>query len=206
MPVAIHISRPRSLLLPIDRFNERWKNNTRIQLVFSWKRLSRHRELQGARKRHAAPSRVLSSSASRCGCRRPPLRFRVPGQPHPNMHVISRLGSASWGVNRACPAVFRQVPGPDVFGTTPALVRARRNRVSATALYEIYYVFSKRGRVFRLRPARIPPQGRWRIYGVGLSEQVLRKVYRDNAARLLGYPRGVKLALRGPQDACLTSW
>jgi predicted TIM-barrel fold metal-dependent hydrolase len=34
--------------------------------------------------------------------------------------------------------------------------------------------------------AAIPPQGRWKIYGVYLPEEVLKKVYHDNAAALLG--------------------
>ncbi|NLF01844.1 MAG: amidohydrolase family protein, partial [Anaerolineales bacterium] len=38
---------------------------------------------------------------------------------------------------------------------------------------------------FDYSDAPIPPQGRWRIYGVDLPEDVLRKVYHDNAARLL---------------------
>jgi predicted TIM-barrel fold metal-dependent hydrolase len=32
----------------------------------------------------------------------------------------------------------------------------------------------------------VPPQGRWRIYGLGLREQILRKVYYENAERVLG--------------------
>jgi hypothetical protein len=35
-------------------------------------------------------------------------------------------------------------------------------------------------------PAPVPPQGRGRIYGIGLPEAILRQVYHDNAARLLG--------------------
>jgi hypothetical protein len=31
----------------------------------------------------------------------------------------------------------------------------------------------------------VPPQGRWRIYGVNLPETILRKVYFENAARQL---------------------
>jgi hypothetical protein len=36
------------------------------------------------------------------------------------------------------------------------------------------------------RPRRCPPQGRWRIYGVGLPDSILKKVYHENAERLLG--------------------
>ena len=35
-------------------------------------------------------------------------------------------------------------------------------------------------------PAPVPPQGRWCIYGVGLPDGILEKVYHENAERLLG--------------------
>jgi hypothetical protein len=53
-------------------------------------------------------------------------------------------------------------------------------------LYEIYWRFLEtEDEYFDYAPAEVPPQGRWRIYGVGLPEPILRKVYYDNAARLL---------------------
>ena len=54
-------------------------------------------------------------------------------------------------------------------------------------LYEIYYRFLEtEDEYFDYAPAPIPPQGRWRIYGLGLPEAILKKVYNANAARLLG--------------------
>jgi hypothetical protein len=38
-------------------------------------------------------------------------------------------------------------------------------------------------------PAPTPPQGRWKIYGIGLPDDILKKVYHHNAARILGLPR-----------------
>ena len=53
-------------------------------------------------------------------------------------------------------------------------------------LYEIYYRFLEtEDEYFDYAPAKIPPQGRWRIYGIHLPDTILRKVYHDNAARLL---------------------
>jgi len=53
-------------------------------------------------------------------------------------------------------------------------------------LYEIYYRFLETDdEYFDYAPAKIPPQGRWRIYGIDLPETVLRKVYFENAARQL---------------------
>jgi hypothetical protein len=34
----------------------------------------------------------------------------------------------------------------------------------------------------------VPPQGRWRIYGIGLPEPILKKVYEAIAVRFLGLP------------------
>jgi predicted TIM-barrel fold metal-dependent hydrolase len=54
-------------------------------------------------------------------------------------------------------------------------------------LYEIYYRFLEtEDEYFDYAPASLPPQGRWRIYGLGLPENILKKIYHDNAARLLG--------------------
>ena len=39
---------------------------------------------------------------------------------------------------------------------------------------------------FDYSPGRIPPQGIFRIYGIGLPDPILKKVYHDNAAKLLG--------------------
>ena len=59
-------------------------------------------------------------------------------------------------------------------------------QVFGDALYQIYYRFLEtEDEYFDYAPARVPPQGRWRIHGLGLPDGILKKVYRDNAARLL---------------------
>jgi hypothetical protein len=53
-------------------------------------------------------------------------------------------------------------------------------------LYEIYFRFlESEDEYFDYAPAPVPPQGRWRISGLGLPDEILRKVYNQNAARLL---------------------
>lgn len=54
--------------------------------------------------------------------------------------------------------------------------------------YQTYFRFLETAdEYFDYAPgAPIPPQGRWRIYGVYLPDDVLRKVYGENARRLLG--------------------
>lgn len=74
-----------------------------------------------------------------------------------------------------------------VFGTDASAHASTPQQTFGDALYEIYYRFLEtEDQYFDYAPAPIPPQGRWRIYGLGLSDQVLRKVYGKNAARLIG--------------------
>jgi predicted TIM-barrel fold metal-dependent hydrolase len=56
-------------------------------------------------------------------------------------------------------------------------------------LYEIYYRFLEtKDEYFDYAPSPTPPQGRWRIYGLGLPKSILHKIYSQNAARLLNLP------------------
>ena len=34
----------------------------------------------------------------------------------------------------------------------------------------------------------VPPQGRWKIYGLGLQDSVLEKIYSKNIQRILSWP------------------
>jgi predicted TIM-barrel fold metal-dependent hydrolase len=53
-------------------------------------------------------------------------------------------------------------------------------------LYQIYFRFLETDdEYFDYAPARVPPQGRWRISGIDLPDGILHKVYNQNAARLL---------------------
>ena len=69
----------------------------------------------------------------------------------------------------------------------PPAGNATPQQVFKDELYEIYYRFLEtEDEYFDYAPAPVPPQGRWKIYGIGLSDQILKKVYLDNAVRLLG--------------------
>jgi predicted TIM-barrel fold metal-dependent hydrolase len=109
---------------------------------------------------------------------------------HPNFHVemgarIGELGRQP----RASRKFFDRYQDRIMFGTdavphgddTP-------QQVFGEPLYEIYYRFLEtEDEYFDYAPAPVPPQGRWRIYGLGLAEGVLRKVYNANAQRLLSF-------------------
>jgi hypothetical protein len=53
-------------------------------------------------------------------------------------------------------------------------------------LYAIHYRFLETfDESFDYDTDPVPGQGRWQIHGIGLPDEVLRKVYRDNARRIL---------------------
>ena len=189
MPVAIHTSDPEAFFLPIDRFNERWEElHAHPNWSFHGKDFPSDRELQEARRNvmrrhprtqfvclHVADSENLPY-VSECL------------DSHPNMHVdiAARIGELG-RQPRMARRFFDKYQDRIVFGTDASAGAGTPQQTFGDALYQIYYRFLEtEDEYFDYAPAAIPPQGRWRIYGVGLSEQVLRKVYADNAARLMG--------------------
>ena len=64
-------------------------------------------------------------------------------------------------------------------------------QIFGDALYEIYYRFLEtEDEYFDYAPAPVPPQGRWQIYGIGLPDAVLKKLYYQNALKVTpGLPR-----------------
>jgi hypothetical protein len=60
------------------------------------------------------------------------------------------------------------------------------DHAASVATYRLYYRFLEtRDEYFDYSPDPTPGSGRWRIYGLGLPDDVLRKVYRDNARRVV---------------------
>ena len=189
MPVAIHSSDPEAFFLPIDRFNERWEElHAHPSWSFHGKDFPSDRELQEARRNvmrrhprtqfvclHVANSENLAY-VSECL------------DSHPNMHVdiAARIGELG-RQPRAARRFFDRYQDRILFGTDASAGTSTPQQTFGDALYQIYYRFLEtEDEYFDYAPAPVPPQGRWRIYGLGLSEPVLRKVYGDNAARLLG--------------------
>ena len=189
MPVAIHISDPEAFFLPIDRFNERWEElHAHPSWSFCGKDFPSNRELQEARRNvmrrhpgtqfvclHVADSEDLPY-VSECL------------DSHPNMHVdiAARIGELG-RQPRMARKFFDRYQDRILFGTDSSADAGTPQQTFGDALYEIYYRFLEtEDEYFDYAAASVPPQGRWRIYGLGLPEQILRKVYGENAARLIG--------------------
>jgi predicted TIM-barrel fold metal-dependent hydrolase len=190
MPVAIHISDPEAFFLPIDRFNERYEElNAHPDWSFYGKDFPSNRELQEARNRVVARHPRTKFVALHVGDSENLAYVSECLDRYPNLYVdiAARIGELG-RQPRTARKFFDKYQDRILFATdatphddeTPQQIFGRE-------LYEIYYRFLEtEDEYFDYAPAPKPPQGRWRIYGIGLPENILRKVYYENAARLLG--------------------
>jgi predicted TIM-barrel fold metal-dependent hydrolase len=190
MPVAIHVSDPVAFFTPTDRFNERYEElNNHPDWSFYGRDFPSNAELLAARNRVMARHPKTQFVTLHFGNFSENLQNVGENlDRYPNMFVdmaarIGELGRQPFTAKR----FFDKYQDRILFGTdaTPHGDDFPQ-QVFNDQLYEIYYRFLEtEDEYFDYAPAKIPPQGRWRIYGINLSEGILRKVYHDNAARLL---------------------
>ncbi|HLV86250.1 MAG TPA: amidohydrolase family protein [Candidatus Sulfotelmatobacter sp.] len=191
MPVAIHVSDPEAFFLPTDRFNERYEElNNHPDWSFHGRDFPSNAEILEARNRMFARHPHTQFVALHVGNNAENLQ--AVGEcldRYPNMHVdiAARIGELG-RQPRAARKFFDKYQDRIVFGTDAVPhTKTTLQQIFGDDLYRIYYRFLEtEDEYFDYAPAPTPPQGRWCIYGLGLPEDILRKVYYQNAARLLG--------------------
>ena len=191
MPVGIHVSDPEAFFLPIDKYNERWEElHNHPDWSFHGQDFPSNRDLLEARNRMFAKHPKTEFIVFHVGNDAEDLGYVSECMDRfPNMHVelgarIGELGRQP----RTSRKFFDKYQDRILFGTdaTPHGDEYPQ-QLYGDKLYEIYFRFLEtEDEYFDYAPANIPPQGRWKIYGIGLPEGILKKVYHDNAARLLG--------------------
>jgi predicted TIM-barrel fold metal-dependent hydrolase len=191
MPVAIHVADPEAFFLPTDRFNERFEElNNHPDWSFHGGEFPAFKDLVDAFdrlvSRHSRTMFIavhLGLNAENLGA----VSERLERYPNLYVDTAARIGELG-RQPRAARAFFETHQDRILFGTdavpngndTPQQVFGDR-------LYQIYFRFLEtEDEYFDYAPAPVPPQGRWQIYGLGLPDAILRKVYAENAARLLG--------------------
>lgn len=195
MPVFIHSADPPAFFLPTDGRNERYEElSQHPDWSFYGPEFPSFGELVAARDRviarHPATTFVLMhvgnqavdlDAVEACMARHPNVMVDISAriaelgrQPRRSHRFIERFQDrVLFGTDAVPPPYGNDVP----------------QQLLCDALYDIYYRFMQtEDEYFDYAPCEVPPQGRWRIHGLGLPEAVLRKVYHDNAARLLGLP------------------
>lgn len=189
MPVLIHTADPGAFFLPIDRFNERYEE---LQHHPDWsfydKDFPSRRELHEARLRVVARHPKTTFVALHVANDAEDLvqveewlgRYR-------NLYVetAARLGELG-RQPRNSRRFFERQQDRILFGTdaVPNGVNYPQQDLMP-AMFRCYFrFFETEDDYFDYSPAAVPPQGRWRIYGIGLPDAILRKIYHNNAARL----------------------
>ena len=190
MPVAIHVSDPIAFFTPTDRFNERYEElNNHPDWSFYGGDFPNNEELLAARNRVMARHPRTQFVVLHVGNFAEDLQNVSDNlDRYPNMFVdiAARIGELG-RQPRTAHKFFDKYQDRILFGTdaTPH-GDDYPQQVFNDKLYEIYFRFLEtEDEYFDYAPAKVPPQGRWRIYGINLPDSILSKVYYENAARVL---------------------
>ena len=190
IPVCIHVSDPVAFFDPIDRHNERFEElNNHPDWSFHGRDFPSNAELLEARNRviarHLRTKFIVlhvGNFAENLGH----VSESLAKYPNMNVEIGARIGELGRQPRNAR-RFFDKWQDRILFGTD-AVPNGHETpqQVFGDELYRIYYRFLEtQDEYFDYAPAPVPPQGRWRIYGLGLPDAILRKVYNANADRLL---------------------
>ncbi len=189
LPVSIHTSDPEAFFFPIDHTNERWEElHAHPDWSFHGSDFPSNRELHEARLRVAARHPKTQfiflhvGNAEDLGW----VSEWMVQYPNISVEIGARIGELG-RQPRTARRFIERFQDRVLFGTdaiphgddTP-------QQVFGDLLYQIYFRFLEtEDEYFDYAPAPVPPQGRWRIYGIGLPDGILKKIYYQNAERLL---------------------
>ena len=192
MPVAIHVSDPSAFFAPTDRFNERYEELTNHpDWSFYGGDVPSNAQLLEARNRVFAKHPKTQFVVLHVGNFAENLENvaeNLDRFPNMSVDIAARIGELG-RQPRTARKFFEKYQDRILFGTDASPHGDEfPQQVFNDHLYEIYYRFLETDdEYFDYAPSEIPPQGRWRIYGINLPETILRKVYFENAGRQLNF-------------------
>ncbi|HXT70406.1 MAG TPA: amidohydrolase family protein [Vicinamibacterales bacterium] len=181
-PVLIHVADPVAFFDPIDETNERWDE------------LSRHPEFAFASPPYPSFLAILEAFKR--------LVARHPSTVFVGAHVGCYAENLAWvaGMLDSCPNYFIDLSGRmGELGRQPYSARDFLIKYSTRILfgldtgidvagYRLWYRFLETAdECFNYCVTDQPMQGRWPVHALSLPEEVLHRLYRDNAARVLGF-------------------
>ncbi len=178
--VILHTADPAAFFQPIDATNERWEELHRHpEWSFHGPQWPSKQELLAARNRVIDRHRQTTFICAHMGNDAEDLA--EVGQwldEYPNMMVelaarIAELGRQPYTARD----FFLKYSDRILFGTDGPRVRER--------LLRHWRFLETRDEYFPYAENPFPPQGFWNIYGLGLPDDVLKKVYHENAVRVI---------------------
>lgn len=198
MPVMFHTADPDAFFLPIDPRNERYEElAAHPDWSFYGSQYSK-RELLDQRDRvivrHPGTTFVAAHVAE---SGENLARVEKLLETCPNLSVdisarASELGRQPYSARR----FFLRFADRILFGT---------DLLPEESMYRLYFRFLETADEYFEYPSHASRQGRWNIYGLNLPDDVLRKVYRENALRLLGLKPAFADKSAGPPQSAVSA-
>jgi len=185
IPVLIHCADPAASFDPVDEHNERYRQ------------LREHPEWGWCRPGLPSFNNLIEQFAG--------LVARHPATTFIGAHVGGYAENLGWvsALLARCPNLFVDISGRLAeLGRQPYTARRffleHQDRIlfgtdvyPQLNWYRVYYRFLEtEDEYFDYNPGPVPFQGYWKICGIGLPREVLRKVYFENARRILAGPPG----------------
>lgn len=178
IPVMFHTADPDAFFLPIDEKNERYEE---LAAHPDWGFYGAHyskKELLDQRDRVIARHPKTTFVGAHVAESGENLARAVSLlETYPNVYIdISARASELGRQPYTARALFLKFPDRILFGA---------DLLPEESMYRLYFRFLETADEYFEYPSHASRQGRWNIYGLHLPDDVLRKVYRDNALRLL---------------------
>ncbi|MFZ0662843.1 MAG: amidohydrolase family protein [Acidobacteriaceae bacterium] len=176
--VMFHTADPDAFFLPMDAGNERYEElAAHPDWSFAGSPVSKQELLDQRDRVFARHPKTTFVAAHVGGCSENLARATRMLEAFPNVSVdlsarASELGRQPYTARE----LFLKFPGRIVFGA---------DLLPEEAMYRLYFRFLETADEYFEYPSHASRQGRWNIYGLFLPDSVLRKVYRDNARKLL---------------------
>jgi predicted TIM-barrel fold metal-dependent hydrolase len=183
LPVLAHVADPVAFFDPIDETNERWEE------------LGRHPEWAFPSPPFPPFLEILTGFKN--------LVARHPSTTFIGAHVGCYAENLGWvgQMLDECPNYFIDISARlGELGRQPYAARRFFDRYQDRILfgsdmgpnpeyYRLYYRFLETDdEYFNYNLGAVPVQGRWFVCGLSLPDAILKKVYSENAARLLNFP------------------
>ncbi len=190
LPIGIHVGDPEAFFLPTDRYNERYEElANHPDWSFHGKDFPAFKAVLEARdrvfKRHPKTT-FVALHVGHWAENLPAVGEMLDAYPNVHIEIGARIGELG-RQPRQSRKFFDKYQDRIMFGTDAVPNGTETpQQIFGDDLYKIYYRFLEtEDEYFDYAPAPVPPQGRWQIYGLGLPEPILKKVYLDNALRAL---------------------